>query len=133
VSTYHVCEREGTTPSKKQIVKPKITTPPKRSVVIKVGDKKWEARWKNILSSIPKECMPQSDHGEANWTVTDSDATTSIQVQAKNKCFYVGKTKVKYKGPKNINVVRDFAGNYNKAWSDLKKKTGWSGISHKAT
>ena len=77
--------------------------------------------------------MPQSSHGEANWTVTDSDATTSIQVQAKNKCFYVGKTKVKYKGPKNINVVRDFAGNYNKAWSDLKKKTGWSGISHIAT
>ena len=84
------------------------------------------------LSSIPKECMPQSDHGEANWTVTDSDTTTSIQVQAKNKCFYVGMTKAKYKGPKRINVVRDFVGNYNKAWSDLKKKTGWSGISQKA-
>ena len=129
-----VCEREGTTPSKKNIVKPKTTPPPppKRSVVIKVGDKKWEVRWKTLLSKMPKECMPQSSHGEANWTVTDSDATTSIQVQAKNKCFYVVKTKVKYKGPKNINVVRDFAGNYNKAWSDLKKKTGWSGISQKA-
>ena len=32
VSIHHVCEGEGTTPSKKHIVKPKTTTPPKKSV-----------------------------------------------------------------------------------------------------
>ena len=123
---------QGEPTPKKRAGKPKITTPPpppKRTAMVTVGDKKWEARWKDLLSILPKECMPRHNHGEANWTMTDSDGTTSIQVQAKTKSFYIVKTKTKYQGPKTINVVRDFAGNFYTAWSDVKKKAGWSGIS----
>ena len=109
-------------------------TPPARRTVgrIKVGDKRWESRWKKILSALPKDCMPRSLHGEVNWTITDSDETTSIQIQAQETCFYIAKTKGTWKGSRRINVSKYFDGNFNKAGSDVKKATGWSGIS-KAT
>ena len=123
---------EPTPPPKKRAGKPlKSSTPPpaKKLSLVNVGDKRWELRWKDILKSLPKECMPQQRHGEANWTVTDSDGTTSIQVQAKSKSFYVVKTKAKFKGPRTINVVRDFEGSFKAAWLHLKKKIGWNGTS----
>ena len=122
---------QPTPPPKKMGGKPKSSTSPqpKKSALVNVGDKKWEARWKDLLKILPKECMPQKPHGEANWTMTDSDGTTSIQVQAKSACFYIVKSKAKLKGPKTINVARDFEGSFKHAWSQVKKKAGWSGIS----
>jgi hypothetical protein len=102
--------------------------PKRASVRIKVGDKKWEQRWSSFLKGLPKDCLPRTTHGEANWTLTDDPDTTSVQVQAKDKCFYLVKSAKKWTSPKRINVCRDYHGNFGKAWTDIKKKTGWAGF-----